>query len=163
LAGAGTYGTAGFDLRRYEVINEDGLTFKNALHGESQFGDPVDFRSLKVAGPYGIRGYRQFRDVGIGHSMFSNTAELAIPLEVPNNPIGDLKLVGFTDVGLALGNERQNELFNREDFLASFGVGLEINVPFVGPMRVDYGIPLIRPGDASFFSGRVTVNVGNQL
>ncbi len=163
IGGAGSYLSAGADIRRYVKLTEDGWYFKNAAHAESLLGDPASFRNLKMGGPYGMRGYRQFRDIGIGTTMLSNTAELSIPFTIPKNPIKDTKLVLFNDLGFVAGQSRLNSLYDRKSIAASIGAGLEFSIPFLGPMRVDYGIPLFRVDNKSFWSGRVHINVGSQL
>jgi outer membrane protein assembly factor BamA len=162
--GVGSYGTVGMDIRRYERLTKKGTFFKNAFRTESLLGDPASFRQLKPVGPYGGRGYRQFLDIGVGNVLISNTSEFSIPIpEIPKNPLKDTKIVFFNDLGAAFGNQNLNDLYSRESAIASIGVGLEVNIPMLGPMRVDYGIPLIRPTKKSFFSGRFHINAGSQL
>lgn len=163
LGGAGSYGSLGVDIRRYQRLTEDGWYFKNNFHAEGLMGDVAGFRNLKMGGPYGMRGYRQFRDIGIGTNMITNTAEFSIPLVIPKNPIKDTKLVFFNDFGLVAGQSRLNDLYGRKSFASSFGVGLDLTIPMLGPMRIDYGIPLIRADNKSFWSGRVHINAGSQL
>ena len=163
LGGAGSYGSLGIDLRRYQKLTEDGWYFKNNFHAEGLMGDVAGFRNLKMGGPYGMRGYRQFRDIGIGTNMITNTAEFSIPLVIPKNPIKDTKLVFFNDFGLVAGQSRLNDLYGRKSFASSFGVGLDLTIPMLGPMRIDYGIPLIRADNKSFWSGRIHINAGSQL
>jgi outer membrane protein insertion porin family len=163
LGGAGSYGSLGVDIRRYQRLTEDGWYFKNNFHAEGLMGDVAGFRNLKMGGPYGMRGYRQFRDIGIGTNMITNTAEFSIPLVISKNPIKDTKLVFFNDFGLVAGQSRLNDLYGRKSFASSFGVGLDLTIPMLGPMRIDYGIPLIRADNKSFWSGRVHINAGSQL
>ncbi len=163
LGGAGSYGSLGVDIRRYQRLTEDGWYFKNNFHAEGLMGDVAGFRNLKMGGPYGMRGYRQFRDIGIGTNMITNTAEFSIPLVIPKNPIKDTKLVFFNDFGLVAGQSRLNDLYGRKSFASSFGVGLDLTIPMLGPMRIDYGIPLIRADNKSFWSGRIHINAGSQL
>lgn len=163
LGGAGSYGSLGMDLRRYQRLTEDGWYFKNNFHAEGLMGDVAGFRNLKMGGPYGMRGYRQFRDIGIGTNMMTNTAEFSIPLVIPKNPIKDTKLVFFNDLGLVIGQSRLNDLYSRKSFASSIGVGLELTIPMLGPMRIDYGIPLLRADSKSFWSGRIHINAGSQL
>ena len=163
VGGAGSYLSSGVDIRRSQRLTEDGWFFKNASHFENQLGDAAAFRNLKAGGPYGMRGYRQFRDVGVGNTMLSNTAEVHIPFTIPKNPIKDTKLVLFNDLGMVFGQSRINDLYGRKSALASVGAGLELNIPFMGPLRVDYGIPLLRPDKKSFWSGRLHINAGSQL
>lgn len=163
LGDAGSYMSAGVDVRRYIKLSDDGWYFKNASHAESLLGSPASFRNLKLGGPYGMRGYRQFRDIGIGTNMLTNTAEVSIPFNIPKNPIKDTKLVLFNDIGWIGGQRRLNSLYDRKSFAASIGAGLEFNLPFMGPLRVDYGIPLLRADNKSFWSGRIHINAGSQL
>jgi len=164
IGGVNSYLGAGFDVKRLDRLTDKGTFFKDNFYGNALFGDPSGFRKLKVGGPYGARGYRQFLDSGIGNYMIGNTAELAIPIpDIKKNPIKDTKIIFWNDLGMVLGEERLNDLYNRESVIASFGVGLEVNIPMMGPMRIDYGIPLIRPNSKSFWSGRFHINAGNQL
>ncbi|MDX1919609.1 MAG: POTRA domain-containing protein [Candidatus Caenarcaniphilales bacterium] len=162
LGGAGSYLSAGIDVRRYQRLTEDGWYFKNASHAEGLFGNPAGFRNLKMGGPYGMRGYRQFRDAGIGTTMLTNTAEFSVPFSIPKGPIKDVKMILFNDVGLVGGQSRLNRLYGRRGFAASIGAGLEINIPLMGPIRFDYGIPLVGKS-FGFDKGRIHVNVGSQL
>ena len=54
-----------------------------------------------------------------------------------------LRLYGFVDSGAVFFKP---EDFDFGDFKFSTGLGLGIDVPFLGPIRVDYGIPL-NPND----------------
>jgi len=159
---AGSYFSLGTDVRRYDRLTDKGVFFKNAFHAETQLGDSPAFRQLKAFGPYGARGYRQFSQVGYGNSLLSNTAELSIPFTIPKNPIKDTKLVLFNDVAWVLGADRINDLYDRRSFIVGFGAGLDVKIPFLGNLRVDYGIPLLRDS-GSFFSGRFHINAGNQI
>jgi outer membrane protein assembly factor BamA len=163
LGGAGSYLSAGIDLRRYQRLTEDGWYFKNASHVEGLFGDPASFRNLKMGGPYGMRGYRQFRDAGIGTTMLSNTAEFSVPFKFNKGPIKDFSLVLFNDIGLVGGQSRFNRLYGRQNFAASIGVGTEVNIPIMGRLRLDYAIPLAGVGNIGLKSGRFHVNIGSQL
>lgn len=159
-----SYLGVGFDVRRYDRLTEKGTFFKNATRAEGLLGEPAYFRNLRAAGPYGARGYRQFLDVGVGQYLLSNTAELSIPLpELKKGPIKNSKIVLFNDLAFVGGESRLNSLLDREPIIASFGIGLELVVPMLGPMRIDYGIPIIRPDNKSFWSGRIHINPGSQL
>ncbi len=162
--GAGSYGSIGMDVKRYDRLTDKGTFFKNAFRAEGLGGDPAYFRMLKAGGPYGARGYQQFLDVGVGNALLSNTMELAIPLpQLPKGPIKETKLVFFNDLAAVFGEKRVNDLYDRESFIASIGLGFEVTVPMLGPLRVDYGIPLLRPDNKSFWSGRIHINAGSQL
>lgn len=160
---AGHYLTAGVDVRRYDRLTEAGTLFRDAFRAEGLLGDPANFRYLRATGPYGMRGYRQFLDVGRGKGLLSNTAEIAIPVTIPKSPLNGTKFVFFNDLGLILGNNQLNRLYDRKTFVASIGFGVELDIPMLGPLRFDYGIPLLRPDNKSFFSGRLAISPGRQL
>lgn len=159
----GSYGTLGLDLRRFDRLTEAGTFFRNAFHAEGLLGDVASFRKIRARGPYGVRGYRQFLDVGRGDMALSNTVELAIPIKLPKLPEEGTKLVAFSDLGAAFGGSNLNDLYDREMVTASIGLGLEMNIPVLGPIRLDYGIPLIRPDNKSFWSGRFMLSPGGRF
>ena len=45
----------------------------------------------------------------------------------------------------------------------SVGVGLKVFVPGMGPLSIDYGIPLTNPGDNGSKNGYFTFGVGDLL
>ena len=172
LGEGGSYGDLRAEFRRYERLTDDGWYLKNASRFQTLLGDPADFRKLKARGPYGLRGYRQFRDVGIGTSSIGNTLELLFPLTTINEklasakrkfPVKDFNLIFFNDSGAIFGEKSLNDLYDRKSFLTGVGIGVQANIPMLGVLRVDYGIPLIRNDSKSFFSGRLHVNSGSRF
>ena len=140
----------GVDLRRYIPVGKK-TTLAFNLQGASRlFGEIPMYGQFKPGGYYGVRGYRPFSDLGIGSRSLLASAEVRTPLldTIPglkNTPVGkDLRLVFFGDFGYVGGNKEINRLFNRLDTASSVGIGIRANVPMLGPIRVDYGIPLIQ-------------------
>ncbi len=141
----------GVDLRRYIPIGQK-TTLAFNLQGSSRIlGDIPMYNQFKAGGYYGIRGYRPFSDLGIGKRSLLTSAEIRTPLldtipGIQNTPLGqNLKLALFTDFGYVGGNNRINRLFNRLDTALSSGIGIRANIPMLGPIRVDYGLPFIKP------------------
>jgi len=168
----GSYADLGAEIRRYERLTDDGWYFKNSGRFQSLLGNPSDFRKLKTRGPYGMRGYRQFRDVGVGTSSLSNTMEMVFPLTIINDklssnkkrntPVKNINLMVFNDTGVVFGEKRLNDLYDRESFLSGVGIGVEATIPMLGRLRLDYGIPIIG-NSKSLFSGRFHVNTGSRF
>ena len=108
------------------------------------------YNQFKPGGYYGIRGYRPFSDIGIGSRTLLLSAEIRTPLldvipGIQNTPVGkDLRLVLFSDYGYIGGNDTINRLFNRLTTAGSVGLGLRANIPMLGPIRIDYGLPVIK-------------------
>ncbi len=50
---------------------------------------------------------------------------------------------------------------NRRLFSDNWGVGLRINIPMIGPLRLDYGVPITHDAQTSG-SGRFQFGVGFQ-
>lgn len=148
--GNGSFTKLGVDLRRYIPVGQK-TTLAFNLQGSSRLlGDIPMYNQFKAGGYYGVRGYRSFSDLGIGSRSLLASAEIRTPLldTIPgfqNTPLGqNLKLVFFTDLGYVGGNSRINRLFNRLDTALSTGIGLRANVPMLGSIRIDYGIPFMR-------------------
>ena len=149
--GTDSYTKLGIDLRRYVPIGQKVTLAFNLQGASSLIGDIPMYGQFKAGGFYGVRGYRQFSDLGIGSRSLLASAEIRTPLldtipGIQNTPIGqNLRLVLFSDAGYVGGNERINRLFNRLDTAFSTGLGFRANIPMLGPIRVDYGLPFIKP------------------
>lgn len=149
--GNDSYTKLGIDVRRYIPIGEKTTLAFNLQGASSLIGDIPMYSQFKAGGFYGVRGYRSFSDLGIGSRSLLASAEIRTPLldtipGIQNTPIGEnLRLVFFGDAGYVGGNSRINRLFNRLDTAISTGIGIRANIPVLGPIRVDYGIPLIDP------------------
>jgi outer membrane protein insertion porin family len=118
------------------------------------------FDRLFLGGSNNLRGFA-FRDVGPrdssgeplgGSSMARATAELTFPI------IEKARGAFFYDTGFVNADAYD---FGAHGHLASdFGVGLRLDLP-VGPLRIDYGIPIQTDGRSS--TGHFNFNVGYQF
>jgi len=50
--------------------------------------------------------------------------------------------------------------YNFDNIASDVGIGLRLDLP-IGPLRIDYGIPLQKAGNSS--SGKINFNVGYQF
>ena len=141
----------GIDIRRYVPVGKKTTLAFNLQGASSIIGDIPMYNQFKAGGYYGVRGYRSFSDLGIGSRSLFASAELRTPFldvfpAIKNNSFFDnLRLVFFGDFGYAGGNNRINALYNRLNIASSAGLGLRANIPMLGPIRIDYGMPLIKP------------------
>jgi outer membrane protein insertion porin family len=154
----GAYGTSGTsyglvtaNLRKYIKIR-DGITLAlNAQGGHSVLGDIPEFNMYRLGGAYSIRGFQE-GGLGIGNGFLLSSAELRAKVPM----IGKLKTIPvlnsisaatFLDAGTVLGGSKLNSVFDRPGTGISTGLGLRINMPGIGPVRIDYAIPLTGKGD----------------
>lgn len=149
--GNDSYSKLGIDIRKYVPVGQKATLAFNIKGNSSLFGDVPLFNQYKPGGYYGVRGYRPFSDLGIGTRSLLASVEYRTPFldlipGLKNSSISDnFRLVLFNDFGYVGGTSKINKLYNRLDTAASTGLGLRANLPFLGPVRIDYGIPLIKP------------------
>src|SRR6266478_3875050 len=117
------------------------------------------FDRLFLGGSNNLRGFA-FRDVGPrdnqgeplgGQSMARATAELTFPI------ITKARGAIFYDTGFVNADPYD---FSTDHIASDFGFGIRLDLP-IGPLRVDYGIPIQKDGRSS--SGHFNFNVGYQF
>lgn len=114
-----------------------------------------------MGGPGSLRGYR-YREVGPkddgepigGKTFWQGSLEYSVPI------IERLRLAVFYDIGMVY-----RDAFNfQQDGATGFyndnwGVGVRLNIPMLGPLRLDYGIPITADAENDS-SGRFQFSVG---
>jgi outer membrane protein insertion porin family len=95
-----------------------------------------------LGGVDSLRGYK-YRQVGPriapsdepvgGSTLYYGSAEYSIPI------IDRLRLAVFYDIGNVLANPYD---FDFGSFSDNWGIGVRLNIPHLGPLRLDYGIPI---------------------
>ena len=136
------------------VVEAYGDSVKTAKPGVNPV--PI-FDRYFLGGVTSLRGYR-YRQIGPkvgdepigGNSFFMGSAEYSIPI------IERLRLAVFYDIGNVYAEAYD---FDFKDFADNWGVGLRLNIPRLGPLRLDYGIPITHPSDVSG-SGKFQFSVG---
>lgn len=128
---------------------------------------PLEDR-LFLGGANNLRGF-DYRDVGPkniysqpvgGRTVGRITTELTFPI------VERVRGAVFYDGGV---NHRKSYSFGFQDYSSDAGVGLRLDLP-VGPIRVDYGIPISNPNQAlgggqgpPSKKGKFNFNVGYQF
>ena len=69
----------------------------------------------------------------------------------------------FVDAGKVFHPYVTDTLYDRPMQAITAGVGLKLYIPGVGPLSVDYGIPLTDPGQYGSESGYFTFGVGDLM
>ena len=93
-----------------------------------------------MGGPNSLRGFndRSLSPLGGGNQLFQAGVELRFPISAKNYPKHLLTGVLFFDSG---SNIQSKNMFDFENIKNSYGFGLRVNIPFLGIVRADYGIP----------------------
>ena len=129
------------------------------VHGDEM----PEIMAYRLGGPYSIRGFRM-HGVGAGDSFLMGSAELATPLPWVDRLKWDfvkkMRLTFFVDAGKVFDPVSSNVLYDRPLHAITAGVGLRLYIPGIGPMSVDYGLPLINPGDYGSEHGYFTFGTG---
>jgi outer membrane protein insertion porin family len=117
------------------------------------------FDRLFLGGSNNLRGFA-YRDVGPrdkhgepigGQSMARATAELTFPI------VTKARGAFFYDTGFVNADPYD---FSTDHIASDFGFGLRLDLP-IGPLRLDYGIPIQTDGRSS--GGHFNFNVGYQF
>lgn len=148
------------------VAKKSSLTFTGRgglkVHGD----DMPEIMAFRLGGPYTIRGYK-VNGVGTGTSFIMGSAELATPLpfvdRLRTNFLKNLRLTFWVDAGTVFNPTISSVLFDRPVHAITAGVGLKINMPGVGPLSLDYGIPLTNSGRYGSKHGYFTFGVGDMM
>lgn len=169
-----THGKLSGSIKKYFPVmskSSFSLTAKagGIVHGMDNTPEVMQYR---LGGPYTIRGYKM-GTVGTGTGYVMGSAELNTPFlfldRIKKVPFFDnLKLAFFVDAGKVFGADKgtgavTNYLYERPGQAITAGVGLKIYIPGLGPLSIDYGIPITNPGGATNKSGYFTFGVGDMM
>lgn len=141
------------------------------VQGGAGLGGMPQFAQYRLGGWNGVRGYRQFSDLGSGAGLLMSTAEFRT--KVPFMPkdggkvtkfVNDhVKLATFLDAGVVTGGGLNNSLMGRNTLAASVGLGVRLKVPMLGLVRLDYGMPLIQSVMSGSFIPRFNIGFGEKF
>ena len=92
----------------------------------------------------------EFEPVG-GNSFYFGSVDYTIPI------VERLKFALFYDIGNV---SRGSYDFDFGDYSDNWGVGIRLNIPRLGPLRLDYGIPINFDEDNVSSSGKFQFSVG---
>ncbi|EKE03031.1 MAG: Surface antigen [uncultured bacterium] len=161
----GSFGKATATVRKFYPVGEKSTFTYGGKIGTQVMGDLPEFASFRLGGATTVRGFRE-GDVGNGRGFMLATAEFRTPIPFIDqitdiNFFRDMRAAFFMDAGSVFRETLTNEIFNRPGYGISVGTGLRVNVPGLGPIRVDYGYPLTYVG-AGNKKGRFTFGFGER-
>lgn len=152
-------------VKRYVPIGKKSSLSFLARGGGKLTGDIPEVMAYRLGGPYSIRGFRM-SGVGTGDAFIMGSAELATPIpfldKLKVQFLDNVRMTFFVDAGKIFNPTVSDIIYDRPMQAITAGVGLKVYIPGMGPLSVDYGIPLTNPGDYGS-KGYFTFGVGDMM
>ena len=161
------FGRVHASIRKYFPIAKDTTFALNLQAGSKLFGELPEFSAFRLGGSYTIRGFQE-GNIGHGGQYVMGSAELRAPIpiisQIKKIPfVKNIKGALFVDAGKLYNPALSNRIFDRPGFGISTGAGIRLNIPGLGPIRIDYGIPLTKVGKFSTKKGRFNFGFGEKF
>lgn len=153
-------------IKQYVPVGKkSSLTF-TAKGGGAIHGDIPEVMAYRLGGPYTIRGFKM-SGVGTGNAFIMGSAEFATPIPFMDRTriafLNNIRFTVWADAGKVFDGTISNKLYDRPEYAVSAGLGLKVFIPGMGPLSIDYGIPLTNPGNSGSKNGYFTFGVGDLL
>ena len=156
----------GMAKKYFPIAKKSSLTFTGRggikVHGDNM----PEIMAFRLGGPYTVRGYK-VNGVGTGESFIMGSVELATPIPFMDRLkvefLKNLRLTYWVDAGKIFRPTTASYLYDRPLQAITAGVGLKITIPGVGPLSVDYGIPLTNCGKYGNKHGYFTFGAGDMM
>ena len=160
-----SYGKLTGSVKKYIPIGKkSSLSFLGRAGGK-MWGEMPEVMAYRLGGPYSIRGFRM-SGVGTGDAFVMGSAELATPIpffdRLKFKFLDNVRMTFFVDAGKIFNPTITDIIYDRPMQAITAGIGLKIYIPGMGPLSVDYGIPLTNPGDTNSH-GYFTFGVGDMM
>lgn len=141
-----SYSNVTGDIRRYMRVTDNTTFAIQGRGGYNYLGNIPDFNKFRMGGPFDVRGF-QVGSLGIGDHYMMGSAEIRtkVPFlkKLKKYPIYDmLQVAMFADAGQLFGRGSTDDNYGRRGFGASAGLGIRLNLPYLGPLRFDFGVPI---------------------
>lgn len=158
-----SFGKLSGTLKQYIPVAKKSTFILAAKAGGKVWGEMPEVYSFRLGGPYTIRGFN-ISGVGTGNGYMMATGELQTPLFFLDRIksakfLNNVKAAFFVDAGKVFGESITDKIYDRPLSAITAGAGLRVFIPGVGPLSIDYGIPLTNPGGSR--RGLVTFGVGD--
>ncbi len=163
--GIDSYGTVNANIRRYLKVTDNVTFAMNVQGGSTVVGAIPAFHMVRLGGAYTIRGFQE-GGLGVGGDYVLGSVELRTKLPFLRNfaklPLYDIVQAAlFADAGTLFDEADTNNLFGRPGYGISAGVGVRVNLPSMGPIRIDWANPL--GGDTGKYTRRFNFGVGQKF
>ena len=161
-----THGKISGMIKQYIPIRKKSSLSFLFRGGGKLHGDMPEVMAYRLGGPYSVRGFKM-SGVGTGDAYIMGSVELATPLPLLDrtkiNFLHNLRFTMFVDAGQIFGKTVTDRIYDRPMHAVTAGVGLKLYVPGMGPLSIDYGIPLTNPGHYGNKKGYFTFGVGDLM
>ncbi len=162
-----THGKLSGMIKHYVPIRKKSSLSFMVKGGGKIHGDHMpEVMAYRLGGPYSIRGFKM-SGVGTGDAFVMGSAEFATPIPFLDrtkiNFLHNLRFTMFVDAGKVFGTTVSDRIYDRPMYAVTAGVGLKLYVPGMGPLSIDYGIPLTNPGANGNRGGYFTFGVGDLM
>lgn len=162
-----THGKLSGMIKQYiPVAKKSSLSFTVKAGGKIHGDDMPEVMAYRLGGPYTIRGFKM-SGVGTGNAFVMGSAEFATPIPFLDRTrikfLHNLRFTVWADAGKVFGPTVTDTIYDRPMEAVSVGIGLKLYVPGMGPLSIDYGIPLTNPGENGNKNGYFTFGVGDIL
>lgn len=159
-----TFGKLYGMARKYTPVGKKSSFVLTAKAGGKIHGDVPEFANFALGGPYTIRGFN-ISEVGVGEGYMMGSAEYRIPIPfidrlTSNSFLNNMRLAGFVDAGTLFNRSIGSEVYDKPGYAITAGVGLRIFIPGLGPISLDYGLPLTNTCSVDRKSGFFTFGMG---
>lgn len=153
-------------IKQYIPLGKKSSLSFTAKGGGAIHGDIPEVMAYRLGGPYTVRGFKM-SGVGTGNAFIMGSAEFATPIPFLDRTriafLNNLRFTVWADAGKVFDGTISNTLYDRPTYAVSAGVGLKVFIPGMGPLSIDYGIPLTNPGSNGSKNGYFTFGVGDLL
>ena len=153
-------------IKQYVPVGKKSSLSFTAKAGGAIHGDVPEVMAFRLGGPYTVRGFKM-SGVGTGNGFVMGSAEFATPIPFMDRTriafLNNIRFTMWADAGKVFDGTITNSLYDRPMYAISAGVGLKLFIPGMGPLSVDYGIPLTNPGRNGNRAGYFTFGVGDLL
>jgi len=160
-----THGKLTGMIKQYIPLGKKSSLSFTAKGGGKIHGDNMpEVMAYRLGGPYTIRGFKM-SGVGTGNSFFMGSAEFATPIPFIDrtriNFLNNVRLTAWVDAGKIFNPYITDTLYDRPGYAVAAGVGMKLYIPGMGPLSIDYGIPITNPGTSGNKNGYFTFGVGD--
>lgn len=163
---ADTYGKLNGVLKKFIPAGRKSSLVLTARAGGKLNGTLPEFASYTLGGPYSLRGFNM-ADAGSGKGFMMGSAEFRFPIPfldrvTSNSFLNNIRLAAFIDGGKVFSQTLTDRLYDRPGYGITAGAGIRIFIPGLGPINLDYGIPLTNT-KGSRSGGFFTFGMGDML
>ena len=146
------------------IAKKSSLSFTAKGGGKIHGDNMPEVMAYRLGGPYTIRGFKM-SGVGTGDAFIMGSAEFATPIPFLDRTriqfLHNLRFTVWADAGKIFNQSLTDKIYDRPGYAVAAGVGLKLYIPGMGPLSIDYGIPLTNPGSNGNKNGYFTFGVGD--